>query len=187
MAACAVGGSAWRRRARRLRAFWRHEQHSVRMAVAAALHHSHDRASGVDACGLGFGGGALAPAHHAAPAPVTEYLSSAQTVGFRATAPADHAAPVPVTEYVAPASTIRFCAPAPAVHAAPAPATQFVVPAPVVEYIALVPVVPLGMIELARAMMDMVRALIELVRAMMQLVPVLIELGRGYDGHGAGF
>ena len=37
-----VGCSAWRRRNRRLRAFWRHEQQAVRMAVAAATHHSYD-------------------------------------------------------------------------------------------------------------------------------------------------
>ena len=40
-----VGCSAWRRRDRRLRAFWRHEQQAVRMAVAAATHHSYHRSS----------------------------------------------------------------------------------------------------------------------------------------------
>ena len=40
-----VCSSAWRRRNRRLRAFWRHEQQAVRMAVAAATHHSYDRSS----------------------------------------------------------------------------------------------------------------------------------------------
>ena len=35
-------GSAKRRRERRLRSWWRHEQQSVRAAVAAALHHSRD-------------------------------------------------------------------------------------------------------------------------------------------------
>ena len=38
-----VGCSAWRRRHRRLRAFWRHEQQAVRLAVAAATHHSYDK------------------------------------------------------------------------------------------------------------------------------------------------
>ena len=33
-------GSAWRRRDRQLRAFRRHERLTVRMEVAAALHHS---------------------------------------------------------------------------------------------------------------------------------------------------
>ena len=38
-----VGFSAWRRRNSRLRAFWRHEQQAVRMAVVAATHHSCDK------------------------------------------------------------------------------------------------------------------------------------------------
>ena len=33
-------GSAWRRRQRRLRSWWRHEQQSVAMALSAAAHHS---------------------------------------------------------------------------------------------------------------------------------------------------
>ena len=46
-AACAVhgdhgGGAAKRRRDRRLRMHWRHEQLSLQMALAAALHHSGD-------------------------------------------------------------------------------------------------------------------------------------------------
>ena len=39
----AGGGAARRRRDRRLRAAWHHEQLSVKMAVAAALHHSAQR------------------------------------------------------------------------------------------------------------------------------------------------
>ena len=35
-------GSAWRRRQRRLRSWWRHEQQSVAMALSAAAHHSFD-------------------------------------------------------------------------------------------------------------------------------------------------
>ena len=34
------GGSAVRRRERRLRSFWRHEQLSIKMALASASHHS---------------------------------------------------------------------------------------------------------------------------------------------------
>ena len=41
-------GSAWRRRQRRLRSWWRHEQQSVAMALSAAAHHSFDKvAAGV--------------------------------------------------------------------------------------------------------------------------------------------
>ena len=36
-------GSAWRRRQRRLRSWWRHEQQSVAMALSAAAHHSYDK------------------------------------------------------------------------------------------------------------------------------------------------
>ena len=36
------GGAAWRRRQRRLRMHWRHEQLTLQMALAAALHHSRD-------------------------------------------------------------------------------------------------------------------------------------------------
>ena len=36
-------GSAWRRRQRRLRSWWRHEQQSVAMALYAAAHHSFDK------------------------------------------------------------------------------------------------------------------------------------------------
>ena len=35
--------SAWRRRQRRLRSWWRHEQLSVAMALSAAAHHSFDK------------------------------------------------------------------------------------------------------------------------------------------------
>ena len=42
----AGGGAARRRRDRRLRAAWHHEQLSVKMAVAAALHHSAQRGAG---------------------------------------------------------------------------------------------------------------------------------------------
>ena len=35
-----LGGSAVRRRERRLRVFWRHEQLSIKMALASATHHS---------------------------------------------------------------------------------------------------------------------------------------------------
>ena len=36
-------GSAWRRRQRRLRSWWRHEQQSVAMALSAAAQHSFDK------------------------------------------------------------------------------------------------------------------------------------------------
>ena len=36
-------GSAWRRRQRRVRSWWRHEQQSVARALSAAAHHSYDK------------------------------------------------------------------------------------------------------------------------------------------------
>ena len=46
-------GAAWRRRQRRLRSWWRHEQQSVAMALSAAAHHSYDKvAAGVKYDGL---------------------------------------------------------------------------------------------------------------------------------------
>ena len=36
-------GAAWRRRQRRLRSWWRHEQQSVATALSAAAHHSFDK------------------------------------------------------------------------------------------------------------------------------------------------
>ena len=45
-------GSAWRRRQRRLRPWWRHEQQSVAMALSAVAHHSFDRVAGVQYDGL---------------------------------------------------------------------------------------------------------------------------------------
>ena len=46
-------GAAWRRRQRRLRSWWRHEQQSVAMALSAAAHHNYDKvAAGVKYDGL---------------------------------------------------------------------------------------------------------------------------------------
>ena len=69
-----VGCSAWRRRNRRLRAFWRHEQQAVRMAVAAATHHSYDRSS-AHAC-------TQTDLEYVTPAPVIEYVAPAPAVTF---------------------------------------------------------------------------------------------------------
>ena len=40
------GSSAWRRRQRRLRSWWPHEQQSIAMALAAAQHHSAPKSAG---------------------------------------------------------------------------------------------------------------------------------------------
>ena len=43
-------GSAWRRRQRRLRSWWRYEQQSVAMALSAAAHHSFDKVAAGEKC-----------------------------------------------------------------------------------------------------------------------------------------
>ena len=91
----AARGSAVRRRERRMRAWWRHEEASVRMATITA-DHSYRRAAGIE---IGVQAGTpLAPVtEHVAPAPavdwdvpatVIEYMSSAPVFGYLAPAPA---------------------------------------------------------------------------------------------------
>ena len=145
-----------RRRDRRKRQFPRHEQLSVKMHVAAAVHHSAQCGARVDA--------ATQTMTYAAPALVVEYI-------FCAPAPAVVAARARTDEYVAPASAregpyrwkchvarhmepasavtftalspvIECVAPAPAViHEEPAPVIEYVAPSPVIEYIAPPPAV----------------------------------------------
>ena len=80
-------GAAARWRDRRLRQFLRHEQVSVKMHVAAALHHSAQRGARVDA----------ATQTEPAPALVVEYI---------APAPAASTTLAPVNEYVVPALVV---------------------------------------------------------------------------------
>ena len=153
--------SAARRRERWLRSMWRHEQLSVRMAVATASHHSW-KSHAVVGTQTEYAGVAgpvpvteyVAPAHAVAPfsspavsfempAPVVEYVAHAPAVtyaapalvvGYVSSAPAvTFAAHAPVIDYVAPASSVTY--------AAPAPVFEYVVPAPVLEYIAPAPAV----------------------------------------------
>ena len=72
-----------RRRDRRLRSFWRHECMAVRMALAAAVHHSSSRVSSAS----------TQTEYVAGPAPVTEYVAPAPAVF--------DAAPAPVTYHEA--------------------------------------------------------------------------------------
>ena len=66
----AARGSAVRRRERRMRAWWRHEQASVRMAMITAGHHSYRKAAGFE-----IGVQAGTPLAH-----VTEYVAPAPAV-----------------------------------------------------------------------------------------------------------
>ena len=111
-----VDGSARRRRERRLRAWFRHEQFAIRCALASAKHHSHMRVASV--------------------ATQTDFVLAATysaTASLAATFAAT-LAPVPVFEQVVPAHV--------ATHAAPAPVFEYVASALVTENIAPAPAVP---------------------------------------------
>ena len=152
--------SAARRRERWLRSMWRHEQLSVRMAVATASHHSW-KSHAVVGTQTEYAGVAdpvpvteyVAPAHAVAPfsspavsfempAPVVEYVAHAPAVtyaapalvvGYVSSAPAvTFAAHAPVIDYVAPASSVTYAAPAPV----SAPVFEFIAPAPAVSFVA---------------------------------------------------
>ena len=96
-----VGCSAWRRRNRRLRAFWRHEQQAVRMAVAAATHHSYDRSS-AHAC-------TQTDLEYVTPAPVIECVAPAPAVTF--VVPSQQLPPVFTTTTVTTDDLEEFTAP----------------------------------------------------------------------------
>ena len=115
-----------RRRDRRLRSFWRHECMAVRLALAAAAHHSSLRVSSAS----------TQTEYVAGPAPVTEYVAPAPAVF--------DAAPAPVTYHEA----------FPRVVGSPPPGEVFVAPVfnqvhqeplaagEIPENIAKIPVVP---------------------------------------------
>ena len=93
----AARGSAVRRRERRVRSWWRHEQASVRMAMITAGHHSYRKAAGIE---VGVQAGTTL-------APVTEYVAPAPAVVCDV--------PATVIEYMPSAPVIGYLAPAPAV------------------------------------------------------------------------
>ena len=95
----AARGSPVRRRERRMRSWWRHEQASVRMALITAgpLFHDFDLESDD-----------TDPNDLDALAPVTEYVAPAPVVACNA--------PVPVIEYTTPGPDVTFSALAPVVE-----------------------------------------------------------------------
>ena len=97
--------SAWRSRNRRLRAFWRHEQQAVRMAVAAATHRGRQTMTLFSFVFVGGGRKGVSTfktppvcRFKNAPALVVEYVALPPAATCDATP-----APAPVTEHVAPA------------------------------------------------------------------------------------
>ena len=114
-----VAGSAQRRRERRLRAWWRHEQ-SPSDARSLASHHSHMRVTSVttqtDFVLAATYAATASPAEtHAAtpaPSPVIEYVVPAPAVNYVAPAPViEYLSSAPVTEHIAPAPAVTLSAP----------------------------------------------------------------------------
>ena len=102
--------SARRRRERRIRSFFRHEQMAVQMAVVSAQHHSAQRCRSI--------------------ANQTDDSLPAATYAATASAAATYAATAasPMVEYVDPAPVVTY--------AAPAPVIEYIAPAPAMTYVA---------------------------------------------------
>ena len=106
--------------ARRLRCFLRHEEMTVHMAVAAAVHQSAYKPNAtthVDACTqtMTFCDAATCAAT-AAPAPVIEYVVTAPAITSTALSPVfEHVTPAPIDVFTAPARAIEYVAPSPAI------------------------------------------------------------------------
>ena len=134
------GGAASRRRGRRLRSFWGHEQSSIKIALACAKHHSFQyRASvGVQTDeALSPVGEYVAPAAapYAATADITQLLEPPIPDKFVALVSADtYTSLSHMTEYVTPAVVDLHAA---IDHAAPSSTATYATPAPEIEYAAL--------------------------------------------------
>ena len=136
--------SARRRRERRFRSFFRHEQMAVKIAVVSAQHHSAQRCCTIatqtdDSPASSYAATAASPmVEYMDPAPV----SPASVFGYVAPTPAvTYAAPAPVVGYVAPAPAVTYVAPAPVIdYVASAPSVSYAAPAPVFKYVAPAPV-----------------------------------------------
>ena len=128
------GGTAWRRRQRRLRAFPRYVLWHSKMEIAGALHHtSRQRTATIEAA-----------------IQTMSYTPDPADACYTATSITDSIAeflepPVPLIEYVAQAPDVTYTEPDPViehatlapidVYATPAPVIELM-PAPVIEYIA---------------------------------------------------
>ena len=96
---------ARRRRGRRIRSFFRHEQKAVQMAVVSAQHHSAQRCCSIATQTDDF---VLAATYAAtAASKMVECVDPAPVVTY--------AAPAPVIEYVSSAPVIEYLVPAPAI------------------------------------------------------------------------
>ena len=108
--------SARRRRERRIRSFFRHEQMAVQMAVVSAQHHSAQRCCSIatqtdDFVPAATYAATASPAATAA-SPMVEYVDPAPFVAPAAPAPVfEHMAPAPVIENIAPVPAVTLDAP----------------------------------------------------------------------------
>ena len=110
--------SARRRRERRLRAWWRHEQFAIRCAVTSATHHSANRSRRVDAETQTI---QIFPQERKSErtmeqiidVPVLEARRRRTGKRVAPTPAVTYAEPEPVSEYLAPSFTGTYAAPAP--------------------------------------------------------------------------
>ena len=148
----AARGSASRRRERRMRSWWRHDQAAVSMVLATAYHHSFRRfgvpwVHHVEMSEASDGSPVIeyvAPARavtHDKPTLVAEYVTPAPDVTYATPATViEYASPALTVTNTTPAHVIEYVAPAPAdTNATPAPVIQYVTPALVIEHIAPAP------------------------------------------------
>ena len=107
---------ARRRRERRIRSFFRHEQMAVKMAVISAQHHSAQRC-----CSIAT--------------QTDDYVTTSATFFNMSDGDDSDEPAAPVTEYVAPAPDVTCTAPAPVIEYVPA--STFSEPVPVIEHVSL--------------------------------------------------
>ena len=142
----ASGGTAWRRRQRRLRAFRRSVLWHSKMEIAAALHHiSRQRTSTTATATQTTNFGPVpaaatyaATASFSAPAPAIEIVIPSPVIEYVTHHLMSPMQPAPAADYVVPAPDDTYAAPAPVITPADACATpaamiQYVEPAPVIE------------------------------------------------------
>ena len=107
--------SARRRRERRIRSFFRHEQMAIKLAVESAQHHSAQRCCSVatqtedEVLATTYAATASPVVACAATAasPLVEYVDPVPFVSYAATAPViEYVAPAPVFEYIPPAPAL---------------------------------------------------------------------------------
>ena len=109
---------ARRRRERRIRSFFRHEQMAVKMAVISAQHHSAQRCCSIVT-------------------QTDDYVTASATFFNMSDGDDSDEPAAPVTEYVAPALDVTYAAPAPVIEYVPDDTCA--APAPVIKHVTFAP------------------------------------------------